>query len=238
MTTTLDESSISAEEQAHLQEDVLHLNSPDVSADIGLHLYDAVNTHAAPLVDLLIQLQEGKISRSNPILADFSLTSGGADYMLYTNNWKRQMKRAVRGVAALAGLNVDIGSEAELSEDERQNVAWVLARKPLPPALRRRIDQRNAVAAEDRPVVTSTPEVAKKLRDTLISTIKGLGVDQIVKFTSKVIKKTQQNKSADFRLEVAADIDEKSYVQNHQSSVWLYKQERITISLIQNSSSE
>jgi len=158
--------SISPEYKAHLQGDVLHLPQPTlnpVDMYVGETYFAALHNHAIPIVEMLAQIQELGVKRTNMQIADFSSEKGGEDLVgLYDYN--NNLARAITDLARAAGLKIAIDRKTDGSTFQCPQLIQkaLLSSINLPPFLQKRIEERKETTMkelEPDPSTNTNPSV-------------------------------------------------------------------------------
>ena len=142
----------------------------------------AIRTHAASLVDFLVQLDNSGVQRDNPVLAHFSTARGGSD-QAHSDLWMHALSNGISDISLAAGLPVTIDGEIESAGwQQPRKFASLLDSLELPPALQFRIDARRDALQAELAVATGISKQAPQTGRRLIRKVdifSGLTISRI-----------------------------------------------------------
>lgn len=201
-------------EKAFLEAETLHLPSVDFSSSM---YSDALRTHAAPIVDFLVQIEDAGIVRLNPVIADYPSLRGGDDSS-YARVWTSDLANAINDLGLAADLSIAFvrgpnGTKFQLPEQFRRN----LDNLQFSPALKRRVDARTGKTLQ---------ELDEQIR---------IGAEFIERIRNPEIRRRQPKRhvtgtsslpvtaSPHFTLTIRSDLDESSYDPAHLRQGGLYQ---------------
>lgn len=221
-----------AENREHLESGVLKLPSPVLH--YGSYYREALISHALPLMDLLAQLKDEGIKRTNPVLAEYSSVRGGQDF-LFADTWKRDLEAAINDLGYAAGLRVAVGYHDGSGFQLPEQFKGLLPSLQLPPTLQRRIDPRKVeLDKELNELIRASNEQRQRILNP-----SGQRYVPIISDIQKWLERRRVGETEpsleiqpDFRLGISFDVDKRSYGPDYQRDTWSYHRLIHTISLV------